>query len=87
MAEINNMPVNMTANAGSTTGGALGVSPIVKKAVVLRALGISSATLYRLIRSGRFPKALKIGDRSVGWLQSDIADYIEELKQARFSTN
>jgi prophage regulatory protein len=39
----------------------------------LTALGRSSIFLYA--NEGRFPKSIRIGTRSVGWLASEIAAY------------
>jgi prophage regulatory protein len=34
--------------------------------------GLSRATIYRLIKSGKFPRPLSIGTGSVRWRQSDV---------------
>ncbi|MEQ1835137.1 MAG: AlpA family phage regulatory protein [Candidatus Nitrotoga sp.] len=34
--------------------------------------GLSRATIYRLIQSGKFPRPLFIGTGSVRWRQSDV---------------
>jgi prophage regulatory protein len=38
----------------------------------------SRAHIWRLIKAGRFPKPVKIGDRN-SWLESEIDDLIEKL--------
>lgn len=48
------------------------------KQVLLR-VGISRAQLYLLMGEGRFPKNFSLcgpGGRAVGWLESDIEDWI-----------
>lgn len=55
----------------------------VQKKEVLAALGISSPTLYRLIKAGLFPKPMKIGAKMSRWLESDIDDYLESANTAR----
>ena len=52
----------------------------VTKNEVIFHLGISSATLYRLIKAGRFPKPMKFGYRMSRWLESDIQDYLDRKK-------
>ena len=42
-----------------------------KKDVALR-MGISVRNLNRLVETGRFPKPLRIGKRTVGWPQSQV---------------
>ena len=44
---------------------------------VRAATGLSRTTVWRLEATGQFPKRRKLGQRSVAWLQSEIAIYIE----------
>ncbi len=39
--------------------------------------GFSTSTIYAKVASGDFPKPINLGNRSVGWLQSEIAAWIE----------
>lgn len=41
---------------------------------------ISKASIYRLMKSGRFPaaKILMPGSRRVGWLKSDVLQWVAE---------
>ena len=41
--------------------------------------GIPRSTLYAMIKSGNFPKPIKLSERSVGWLDSDIREWQEQL--------
>ena len=41
-----------------------------------RHLGISKATIYRLLNRRRFPKPIKLGPRAVGWRVADIDEWI-----------
>ena len=34
--------------------------------------GLARSTIYDRIKAGTFPKPVKIGDRAVAWLKSDI---------------
>ena len=46
--------------------------------------GLSRSTIYLHIKKGVFPKPVPLGPRAVGWLESDIGDWIaERLKAAR----
>lgn len=46
--------------------------------------GLSRTTIYNRISEGTFPSPIKLGSRAVGWLESDIDDYLAELvKQSR----
>ena len=41
-----------------------------------RYLGISKATIYRLLNRRRFPKPIKLGPRAVGWKITDVDEWI-----------
>lgn len=49
---------------------------------VLRRLGVSRSTLYKLIERGQFKAPLKLGPRSVGWLSTDSDEFIAARIQA-----
>ena len=40
---------------------------------------LSRSTLYQYIKDGDFPKPVRLGLRAVGWLESDISDWITAL--------
>lgn len=40
--------------------------------------GLSRSTIYSFVAKGIFPRNLSLGPRSVGWLESDIQQWIEE---------
>jgi prophage regulatory protein len=42
--------------------------------------GLSRSSIYLYIHRGTFPKTLNIGIRSVGWLESDIQQWIDAKK-------
>lgn len=55
---------------------------ILRKKQVLVQVGLSRASLYRLLRAQKFPKPLRLtgaveGGKSVGWLQSEITAWIQ----------
>ena len=56
---------------------------VIKLAQVKELTTFSSATIYRLIEKGEFPRQLKLAERSSGWLLEDIYNWIEEKKDAR----
>lgn len=39
--------------------------------------GLSRSTIYRLMNDGSFPRQRKLGPNSVGWLQGEIAQWID----------
>ena len=51
---------------------------ILRRPQVQQRTGLSRSTLYQYIKDGEFPKSITLGPRSVGWLESDISDWIAE---------
>lgn len=49
---------------------------LVSPREVQTALGVSSSTLWRMVARGEFPKQTEISAGRVGWLASDVADWI-----------
>jgi prophage regulatory protein len=43
---------------------------------VLDRAGLSRSTVYQWISEGRFPKPVSLGARAVGWVESDIEEWI-----------
>ena len=52
--------------------------PFVKQITVL-----STATIYRLIAKGEFPKQIKLSERSSGWLLDEIHAWLDEKIDSR----
>ena len=41
------------------------------------------SSIYQSVKNGTFPPPIKLGERSVGWLASEITAWIESRKTAR----
>lgn len=54
-----------------------GTSRLLRIREVLQLCGLSRATLYREIKLHAFPAPIKLSARSVGWLQEDVAQWLE----------
>lgn len=59
---------------------------LLSKRAVLKQIPISSATMWRTINAGGFPKPVRIGKRRVAWLQTEIDDWLAERMEERGST-
>ena len=46
-------------------------------AVILRT-GLSRSSIYLRVSQGTFPSSISLGGRAVGWLESDIEQWLEE---------
>lgn len=60
---------------------------IIRLPEVIIRTGQSRSTIYDRIRQGVFPAPISLGSRSVGWLESDIDEWIaarvEESRMAK----
>ena len=55
---------------------------ILRTPEVVKLTGLSRTTIWRRVRSGDFPAPVKLGSlasRSVGWRESEIEEWIEQL--------
>ena len=39
--------------------------------------GLSRSTIYLRVSQGRFPKPVKLGGRAVGWVQTEIQEWLQ----------
>ncbi|MDC0964398.1 AlpA family transcriptional regulator [Candidatus Pseudothioglobus singularis] len=56
---------------------------VIKLKTVIELTSLSSATIYRLVKNGEFPKQLKLAERSSGWLLAEINDWLESKSTLR----
>jgi prophage regulatory protein len=59
------------------------VHQIIKLPSVINITGISRTSIYNRIEEGTFPKQINLGERSVGWVKSEILEWINVRIQAR----
>lgn len=50
---------------------------ILRKPRVLAAIGMGNTWLHEAVKRGDFPAPVKLGERAVGWVASDVAAWIE----------
>ena len=53
-----------------------GKDRILRIAEVRGIVGICTASIYSYMKKGEFPNQIKIGPRMVGWLESEIQEWI-----------
>jgi prophage regulatory protein len=53
------------------------VNRILPLAEVRNLTSFGTSTIYRKMRAGEFPKQIKLSTQSVGWLESEINDWIQ----------
>jgi prophage regulatory protein len=55
---------------------------IMRMTDVCSELGVSRASVYRLLESGGFPKPLKLGKRAIGWERDHIQQWVKSRSAA-----
>ena len=64
--------------------GKLGTTEkIIRMPAVLSTVGLSRATIYRLISVGDFPKPIKLGERASAWAEHEVTAWIAARIAAR----
>ena len=53
------------------------LDPILRRPSVEEMTGLKRATIYKFMANGKFPKAVKISPKCVGWRKSDIASWLD----------
>jgi len=43
----------------------------------------SRSTIYRLIAQGKFPRQIKLSERSSGWVEQEVMDYLDSCIEKR----
>lgn len=51
---------------------------IIKLSEVRNTTGLSGSSIYRMAAAGTFPKPIKLGERSSGWIGSEVEQWIED---------
>ena len=55
----------------------------LRRREVAQRLRISETTLWRWARAGHFPKPHRMGPNTVGWLESQITEWVKALSTER----
>ncbi|MAD00837.1 MAG: AlpA family transcriptional regulator [Pseudomonadales bacterium] len=49
---------------------------IIRLKDVIDSTGLARSTIYKYVGEGSFPKPVSLGDRCVGWVDSEVSDWI-----------
>ncbi|MFG0822807.1 helix-turn-helix transcriptional regulator [Pseudomonas sp. GLN_3] len=49
---------------------------IIRLKEVIDSTGLARSTIYKYIGENTFPKPVSLGDRCVGWVESEVHDWI-----------
>lgn len=58
-------------------------SRIIRKPELFSRIGLSDATIWRMEKSGKFPRRLKLGGNSVGWLDHEVEAWFKHKAAER----
>ncbi|HAT1879865.1 TPA: helix-turn-helix transcriptional regulator [Legionella pneumophila] len=51
---------------------------VLRLGTVKKRTGMSRSNIYKLMSEGHFPKSISLGARAVGWIESEINEWIEQ---------
>jgi prophage regulatory protein len=54
---------------------------ILRRPAVEYITGLGRSAIYDAMKKGTFPQAVKLGPKAVGWRESDIRKWLENLSQ------
>jgi prophage regulatory protein len=55
---------------------------ILRLPIVKARTGLSRSTIYLRVSEGTFPKPVSLGGRAVGWIESEIQQWLEQRIEA-----
>jgi prophage regulatory protein len=67
-------------------------APVVTASRVLRVrdvakqVGLGRSTIWQLVKEGQFPQPIRLSGRSVGWLQTDLDEWLKSRTIASGAT-
>ena len=56
---------------------------IIRLKEVIDCTGLGRSTIYQYISEGSFPKPVALGDRAVGWVESEVMSWVMARIEAR----
>ena len=79
----NSMP-KLRDHVSNAKGGDNMVGNVLRLRSVKDRTGLSRSSIYALIADGRFPRQISLGTRSVGWIESEVEDWlVQQISASR----
>ncbi len=69
--------------SGNAPSGAEKLDAILRLPEVERMSGLKKTAIYERMHNGTFPEPVPLGVRHVGWLESEVQQWIRTLAEAR----
>lgn len=60
---------------------------VIRLKQVINSTGLGRSTIYKYIAEGKFPKPFKLSERCVGWLESEVHQWIQSRLNIRNFSN
>ncbi|MDN3568003.1 helix-turn-helix transcriptional regulator [Paeniroseomonas aquatica] len=76
--QANPLRVSTRAPSRPNHEGASGADRILRQPEVARRTGLSRSSIYQRVKECHFPVPIALGERAVGWLESEIDGWITE---------
>ena len=51
---------------------------ILKLIEIKKYTSLSGSSIYRMAKAGTFPKPIKLGERSSGWIASEVDQWVDD---------
>ena len=51
---------------------------VIRLSSVIEATGLGRSSIYKYVSEGKFPKPVSLGDRAVGWVSTEIDQWIRD---------
>jgi prophage regulatory protein len=58
---------------------------IIRKPELFSKLSLSDATIWRMEKSGKFPRRIKLGGNSVGWFENEVEAWLSKKSADRLA--
>lgn len=61
---------------------------ILRLPEVMKCTGLARSTIYKMVAAKNFPVQIALGAKSVGWLETDIQNWIQDrINQSQVTTH
>ena len=60
---------------------------LLSRPEVEQAIGLKCSQIYTLMRKGKFPEPIKVGERAVRWRESEITDPSGTIVKLQFANS
>lgn len=56
---------------------------VIRMPEVVRRTGLAKSTIFRRVRAGAFPQPVRLTSSSIGFIDSEVTEWIEQQMSAR----